>query len=82
VAELLGQDFRGTAEIHVGESGQIEARLDGLRFQFGPEPVDQQWERFRQVRQAMQAAGKPEPAKVHEDIDLRYPGKVIMRERG
>lgn len=82
VAELLGREFRGTVEIHVRESSRIEAVLDGLRFQFGPEPIDRQWERFEQVRQAMRSAGRPESEQVHGEIDLRYPGKVIMRERG
>ena len=82
VAELLGQDFQGTAEIHVGESSRIEAVLDGLRFQFGPEPIDRQWERFEQVRQVMRSAGRPEAEKIQGEIDLRYPGKVIVRERG
>jgi cell division protein FtsQ len=77
LAGLLAQSLDGRAEIDVSDPEHAVAYVQGMRFQFGPAPLDEQWERYRAVEPARRAGvGKGRP-----DIDLRFSDKVIVRER-
>ncbi len=77
LAGLLAQSLDGRAEIDVSDPDHAVAYVQGMRFQFGPAPLDEQWERYRAVEPVRRAgAGKGQP-----DIDLRFSDKVIVRER-
>ncbi len=53
------------------------AYVQGMRFRFGTAPLEEQWERYRAVEPVRRTgSGKEQP-----DIDLRFPDKVIVRER-
>ena len=77
LAGLLAQSLDGRLEIDVGDPARAVAYVQGMRFQFGPAPLEEQWERYRAVEPVRRPiAGKGQP-----DIDLRFSDKVIVRER-
>jgi cell division protein FtsQ len=76
LAGLLAQSLDGRPEIDVSDPEHAVAYIQGMRFQFGPAPIDEQWERYRAVESVRRAgSGKGRP-----DIDLRFSDKVIVRE--
>jgi hypothetical protein len=77
LAGLLAQSLDGRPEIDVSDPEHTVAYVQGMRFQFGPAPLEEQWERYRAVEPVRRpVAGKGQP-----DIDLRFSDKVIVRER-
>jgi cell division protein FtsQ len=77
LAGLLAQSLDGRAEIDVSDPEHAVAYVQGMRFQFGPAPLDEQWERYRAVEPARRVGA----GKGRSDIDLRFSDKVIVRER-
>ena len=75
LAGLLAQSLDGRAEIDLSDPEHAVAYVHGMRFQFGPAPLEEQWERYRAV-DPVRRAGKGQT-----DIDLRFSDKVIVRER-
>lgn len=82
LADLLGQSFRGQAEVDVSDPQNAVAYVRGLRFQFGPTPFEDKWDRYRKLEPAFRTSLGERQGEGRNDIDLRYPGKVIVRERG
>ncbi len=82
LADLLGQSFRGRAEVDVSDPQNAVAYVRGLRFQFGSTPFEDKWDRYRKLEPAFRASLGERQAEGRNEIDLRYPGKVIVRERG
>lgn len=79
VADVLARSFEGRPEVDVANPDHPVAYFNGRRFRFGAESVEEQWDRYRQVEQARRvSAGADEPLQGAE-IDLQYPGKVILR---
>jgi cell division protein FtsQ len=77
LAGLLAQSLDGRPEVDVSDPEHTVAYVQGMRFQFGASPFDEQWERYRAVEPVRRiGAGKRQP-----DIDLRFSDKVIVRER-
>jgi hypothetical protein len=77
LAGLLAQSLDGRPEIDISDPEHAVAYVQGMRIQFGPAPLEEQWERYRAVEPVRRtASGKGQP-----DIDLRFSGKVIVRER-
>lgn len=76
VAKVITQDMDGVPTIRVTPRATFVADLPKARFQIGS-AFDDQWKRFRalypSIQDRMQATSK--------EIDLRYPGKIILRER-
>ena len=77
LAGLLAQSLDGRPEIDMSDPEHAVAYVQGMRFQFGPAPLDGQWERYR----AVEPARRPGAGKGRPDIDLRFSDKVIVRER-
>lgn len=77
LAGLLAESMEGRPEIDLSDPDHAVAYIRGMRFQFGPAPLEEQWERYRAVEQARRAG----PGKGPSDIDLRFSDKVIVRER-
>ena len=77
LAGLLARSLDGRPEIDVSDPEHAVAYVQGMRFQFGPAPLDGQWERYRAVESMRRAGAGRGP----RDIDLRFPDKVIVRER-
>lgn len=82
LADLLGQSFSGLAEVDVSDPQNAVAYVRGLRFQFGPSPFEDTWDRYRKLEPAFRASLGGEGGEGRNEVDLRYPGKVIVRERG
>jgi len=80
VAALLGQAFVSQPQVDVGRSDRPVATVRGRRFHFGLSSIEEQWRRYQQVERAVRERGGRELSQ--GDIDLRYQGKVIIRERG
>jgi len=77
LAGLLAQSLDGRTEIDLSDPEHAVAYIRGLRFQFGPAPLDEQWERYRAVEPVRRVG----TGKQRYDIDLRFSDKVIVRER-
>jgi hypothetical protein len=78
LAGLLAQSLEGRPEIDVSDPEHAVAYVRGMRILFGPASLEEQWERYRAVEPVRRtASGKGQP-----DIDLRFSGKVIVREQG
>ena len=77
LAGLLAQSLDGRPEVDMSDPEHAVAYIQGMRFQFGSSPFDEQWERYRAVEPVRRTgAGKGQ-----SDIDLRFSDKVIVRER-
>jgi cell division protein FtsQ len=82
LAGLLTRTFQGRPRIDMTNPDDVVAYLDGLRLQFGPSPFEEKWERYRTIEPYLAVSAGPGHGEVRNEIDLRYPGKVIVRERG
>jgi len=77
LAGLLARSLDGRPEIDVSDPEHAVAYVQGMRFHFGPAPLDEQWERYRAVEPVRRTGAGKGPS----DIDLRFSDKVIVRER-
>jgi len=77
LAGLLAQSLDGRPEVDVSDPEHVVAYVQGMRFQFGASPFDEQWERYRTVEPVRRIGS----GKGQSDIDLRFSDKVIVRER-
>jgi cell division protein FtsQ len=82
LARLIGRTLGGRAEINAADPRSLSASVKGVRFQFGASDVDEQWDRFRRIKPSVRAVSGDDGGARGNDIDLRYPGRVIVRERG
>jgi cell division protein FtsQ len=82
LAGLLESQFQGRPEVDMGNPDNAVVYIQGLRFQFGPSSFEEKWERYRKVEPTLRVSADGERGDLRNDIDLRYPGKVIVRERG
>ncbi|MGQ0809710.1 MAG: cell division protein FtsQ/DivIB [Nitrospiraceae bacterium] len=82
LATLMAGTLSGRAEVDAGDPTNLVATMSGLRFQFGSASVEEQWQRFRQVHARLRVAAFDGKTRGPSEIDLRYSGRVIVRERG
>jgi cell division protein FtsQ len=85
VAGMLTRTFDGRPEVDVANGENVVAYVQGLRLQFGGSSFEEKWDLYRKLEPHV--AGNLSNlnhgrADGRSDIDLRYPGKVIVRERG
>lgn len=82
VAGMLTRTFDGRPEVDVANGENVVAYVQGLRLQFGGSSFEEKWDLYRKLEPHVSGNlnhGRPEG---RSEIDLRYPGKVIVRERG
>jgi cell division septal protein FtsQ len=85
VAGMLARTFDGRPEVDVANGENVVAYVQGLRLQFGGSSFEEKWDLYRKLEPHVVGSlnnlnhGR---ADGRGDIDLRYPGKVIVRERG
>ena len=91
VAAMLDRTFDGRPEVDVANGDNVVAYVQGLRLQFGGSSFEEKWDLYRKLESHV--ASSPNTlssannlihgrADGRSDIYLRYPGKVIVRERG
>jgi cell division septal protein FtsQ len=85
VAGMLARTFDGRPEVDVANGENVVAYVQGLRLQFGGSSFEEKWDLYRKLEPYV-AGNLNNPnhgrADGRSEIDLRYPGKVIVRERG
>jgi hypothetical protein len=82
VAGMLTRTFDGRPEVDVGNGENVVAYVQGLRLQFGGSSFEEKWDLYRKLEPHVAGNLSNGRADGRSDIDLRYPGKVIVRERG
>lgn len=82
LASLVGRAVEGRPQVDAGNPGNLIASVRGLRFQFGPSSFEEKWDRYRRLQPTLRARTDNGGVLFRSEIDLRYPGKVIVRERG
>jgi cell division protein FtsQ len=88
LAGLLSHEFDGRPEVDLGRPENTVAYVKGFKFQFGPAVAEGaagfegQWARYQKVTTLRAGAEDRSAGRAGNEIDLRYPGKVIVRERG
>ncbi len=76
LAKLLSHHFPGRPRVDVSHAYTTIVELPHVRFQFGPE-AEPQWERFMVLFPTL----KDEFGKRPKEVDLRFPQKIILRQR-
>ncbi len=82
VARLVAEVFDGRPEVDVRNPSNLVASVNGLRFEFGSASFQEKWALYRKIRPALHVSVGSGPEASAREIDLRYPKKVIVRERG
>jgi hypothetical protein len=82
LAGMIGETYDGRPEINVGNPDNAVAHVQGLRFEFGMAPFEEKWAQYHKVESTVRARLVESRGDMRNEIDLRYPGKVIVRERG
>ena len=82
LANVLAGTFEGRPEIDVTNRDNLVALLHGVRLQFGSSAFDEKWNRYQKIESHLAGSLTNGRADGRSDIDLRYPGKVVVRERG
>lgn len=82
VARLVTEVFEGRPEVDARNPSNLVALVDGLRFEFGSDSFREKWALYRKIRPALRVSAGSAQDTAARDIDLRYPKKVIVRERG
>ena len=82
VASLVSQAVEGRLQVNAGNPDNLVASVQGLRFQFGPSSFVEKWDRYQRLQPTIRARADSRDSQLRSEIDLRYPGKVIVRERG
>jgi len=82
LAKLIGQTFEGRLRVNVENPSNLVAHVQGMRFQFGPEAVGEQWERFRRVKPTLKTLNFDGQGRRANEVDLRYENRIVVREGG
>ncbi|MCP9438519.1 MAG: FtsQ-type POTRA domain-containing protein [Nitrospira sp.] len=83
LAKIVGQTYEGPVRVNVADPANLIVSVGSTQFHFDEEGVEDQWDRFRQVKQAVQGLDVVDGyGDGVNDVDLRYENRVIVRERG
>jgi len=82
LAKLVGHTYEGRLQVNVENPANLVASVRGVQFQFGEEPVNEQWERFRRVKPTLKTLNFDGQGGAVQEVDLRYENRIIVRERG
>ena len=82
LAKLIANTIDGRVEVDLANPLNVVASANGLRFQFGDDPLVDQWDRFQKVKRSFKTASFEGRKREVSEIDLRYDNRVIVRERG
>ncbi|MDE3221279.1 MAG: FtsQ-type POTRA domain-containing protein [Nitrospirota bacterium] len=82
LAKLIANSIEGRVEVDLANPLNVVASTNGVRFQFGDDPLVDQWERFQKVKLSFKTASFDGRKREMSEVDLRYDNRVIVRERG
>lgn len=82
LAKLIANTIDGRIEVDLANPLNVVASANGVRFQFGDDPLVEQWARFQKVKPSFKTAFVDGRKHEVSEIDLRYDNRVIVRERG
>jgi len=82
LAKLIGQTFEGRLQVNAENPSNLVALVQGVRFQFGEEAVEEQWERFRRVKPPLRTLNFDGHGRRANEVDLRYGNRIVVREGG
>lgn len=83
LAKIVRQTYEGPVQVNVADPANLIVSVGSTRFHFDEEGVGGQWDRFRQVRQAVRELDAIDgDGDDVNDVDLRYENRVVVRERG
>ena len=82
LAKAMAEALDGRIEIDVSHPVNLVASAKGVRFHFGSEALQEQWDRFVKVKAAFRMPAFDGRRLEAHDVDLRYDHRVIVRERG
>jgi cell division septal protein FtsQ len=82
LANLLGESYQGRPEVDLSNPDNAVGTVQGLQFAFGSAAFEEKWMQYHKVAETVGARLVDGSEGGRRLIDLRYPGKVIVRERG
>jgi cell division protein FtsQ len=82
LAKLVGHTYDGRLQINAANPSNLVASVRGVQFQFGEDPLGEQWERFRRVKPTLKTLNFDGRGRGANEVDLRYDNRIIVRERG
>jgi cell division protein FtsQ len=82
LARVIGHTFDGRLQVQAENRTNLVAFIQGVRFRFGEESVEEQWERFQRVKPTLKALNFDGVGRGVSEVDLRYDNRIIVREGG
>jgi cell division protein FtsQ len=82
LAKSMAETLDGRIEIDLTHPVHLLASAKGMRFHFGSDALQEQWERFMRVKAAFRMPAFDGRKHEAQEVDLRYDSRVIVRERG
>lgn len=83
LAKIVRQTYEGPVRVNVADPANLIVSVGDARFHFNEEGIEDQWNRFRQVKQAIGELDAVDgDGDGVNDVDLRYENRVIVRGRG
>lgn len=82
LARVIGKTVEGRLRVQAENQTNLVAFVQGVRFRFGEESVEQQWERFQRVKPTLKSLNFDGAGRGVSEVDLRYDNRIIVREGG
>jgi cell division protein FtsQ len=82
LAKLVGHTYDGRIQINAANPSNLVASVRGVQFQFGDDPLGEQWERFQRVKPTLKTLNFDDRGRGANEVDLRYDHRIIVREGG
>jgi cell division protein FtsQ len=82
LAKLVGHTYDGRLQVNAANPSNLVASVRGVQFQFGDDPLGEQWERFQRVKPTLKTLNFDGRGRGANEVDLRYDHRIIVRERG
>ena len=82
LARVIGHTFDGRLRVQAESQTNLVALVQGVRFRFGEESVEEQWERFQRVKPTLKSLNFDGAGRGISEVDLRYDNRIIVREGG
>ncbi len=82
LAGVIGKTIDGRLQVQAENLTNRVAFIQGVRFRFGEESVEEQWERFQRVKPTLKSLNFDGVGRGVREVDLRYDNRIIVREGG